>query len=105
MKASLILCSCPSPEVGREIGRVLVSEGLVACVQVIDSVLSIYRWQDEECEEREVLILMKTANKNYAEAEARIKALHPYDCPEILEVPVGRGEAGYLDWMRKQLCP
>jgi periplasmic divalent cation tolerance protein len=90
------------PNAGRAsaLGRTLVEEGLVACVNVVPGVRSIYLWQGKVQEDDEVLCLIKTRPDLYQRVQARILALHPYEVPEILAFAVDDGSPGYLAWLR-----
>jgi periplasmic divalent cation tolerance protein len=79
--------------------RTLVDERLAACVNVLPAMDSIYRWQGavEQASERQVI--MKTTTARSADLKTRIAALHPYDVPEILVLPIGDGGRGYLNWI------
>ena len=97
--AILVLCSCPDEAVALDIARVLVKEGLAACVNRMPAVTSIYRWQGQLCEESEQLLMIKTTPARYEALEMRLKALHPYEIPEIIAIPVVTGSSQYLAWL------
>ena len=78
--------------------RQLLAEKLVACVQ-IQQVRSHYIWQGEACDEAESLLFIKTRSAQYAALEAFIHAHHPYEVPEIIQLPVTAGFSGYLRWI------
>jgi len=81
------------------IAQLLVEQRLAACVQVVGPVFSRYRWRGKVETAREWLCLIKTRSNAYPEVEAAIRAIHPYEVPEILAVPVVNGYEGYLRWM------
>lgn len=93
------------PELADAIARTLVSEGLAACVQVLPPMTSTYRWQGELCVDRECLVLLKTLADRYADLEARLRSLHPYDEPEIVALPAAEASAGYLAWVASVVRP
>ncbi|HTV77612.1 MAG TPA: divalent-cation tolerance protein CutA [Steroidobacteraceae bacterium] len=95
----VVLCTCPDPAVALELARTLVREGLVACVNCVPGVQSIYRWEGRICEDREQLLVMKTTPGRYEALEMRLKTLHPYEIPEIIALPVVAGSRQYLDWL------
>lgn len=97
--ALLVLCSCPDEAVALDIARILVKEGLAACVNRLAPVTSIYRWEGQLREESEQLLLIKTTPARYEALEMRLKALHPYEIPEIIAVPVVTGSSQYLAWL------
>ena len=80
-------------------GRTLVEEGLVACLNVLDPVTSVYRWEGQLREETEALGLLKTTAARSAAAARRIRELHPYDVPEIIFLPVTAGSKSYVEWV------
>jgi periplasmic divalent cation tolerance protein len=95
----LVLTTCPDAESARAIARALVGERLAACVNRIDGVASTYRWEGEVRDDGECLLLVKTSAAAYERLAARLTALHPYEVPEIVALPVARGSAGYLRWI------
>ncbi|HET7921488.1 MAG TPA: divalent-cation tolerance protein CutA [Gammaproteobacteria bacterium] len=95
----VILCTVPDRESGERIGRILVEERLAACVNLTLGVLSVYRWQGAVRQEAECQLFIKTTAARYDALAARLRALHPYDVPEILALPVLRGDPAYLDWL------
>ena len=93
--------TAPDAEVAGRIASTLVDERLVACVNILPGLRSIYRWQDKRCDEVEVLCLMKTRLDLFSTLRDRIAALHPYQGPEIIALPLAAGSAPYLDWVRQ----
>ena len=79
----------------------LVGERLAACVNVLPEMESTYRWQGniEKGSERQLVI--KTTAARLAALQQRIKALHPYEVPEVLVLPVSGGAESYLGWLRE----
>jgi len=97
--AILVLCACPNEPGALDIARILVEEGLAACVNRVGPVTSVYRWEGQLCEESEQLLVIKTARACYEALEMRLKALHPYEIPEIIAIPVVAGSSQYLAWL------
>jgi periplasmic divalent cation tolerance protein len=95
----MVLCTCPDESVALDIARELVAEGLAACVNRLSSVRSIYRWEGQICEESEQLLLIKTTPARFEALEMRLKALHPFETPEIIAIPVVAGSSAYLAWL------
>ncbi|MBW1979631.1 MAG: divalent-cation tolerance protein CutA [Deltaproteobacteria bacterium] len=81
------------------IARTLVEERLVACVNITPEIRSIYWWQGEIEDDSEVLCMMKTRQELFAALQRRIKAIHPYEVPEIIALPIVAGSQPYLDWI------
>ena len=95
----IVLCTCPEGDAAERLARTLVDEGLAACVNRLPGVTSTFRWQGRVEEERETLLLVKSTTARLAELQERIKALHPYELPEVIAVPVQDGLPAYLDWV------
>jgi periplasmic divalent cation tolerance protein len=94
--------TAPDPETATGIARALVEERLAACVNLVPAVRSIYRWEGRVHEESEILLIVKTRAEHAAELEARVRALHPYEVPELLRVTVAGGSAAYLGWVLRE---
>lgn len=99
MSVIVVFSTFPTEDKAAEIARTLVSEGLVACANLVPPVRSIYRWQGELCDERETLAVMKTTRERFDALRARLVALHPYELPEVIALPVEAGHPPYLDWV------
>jgi len=97
--AIVVFCTCPDEPTAIDIARVLVTEGLAGCVNRMPAVTSIYRWEGQICEAPEQLLMIKTTAARYEALEMRLKALHPYEIPEIIAVPVVAGSSQYLAWL------
>jgi periplasmic divalent cation tolerance protein len=95
----LVLTSLPDDASARTLAADLVEQRLAACVNILAPCASVYRWQGGIETAAEVPLLIKTTRTRYAELEAAIRALHPYELPEIVAVPVVLGLPGYLGWI------
>jgi periplasmic divalent cation tolerance protein len=95
----LVFCTCPSREEARQIVRDLVEKKLAACVNISNSIESIYSWQNKVETAEEVLLLIKTTSRNYQKLEKEIQMLHSYSVPEIIAITVEQGSSAYLDWV------
>jgi periplasmic divalent cation tolerance protein len=101
MKEKVIIALTTCPEAAAPgIADALVSERLAACVNQIPGVESTYSWQGSLTRDREALLVIKTTQARYAALSDRIQALHPYELPELITIPVESGAAAYLDWIR-----
>ena len=98
-EALVVLVTVPSRDDGERLADALVGEQLAACVNIVGPIRSIYRWQGEVCRDDEHLLLIKTTAAGYAALEARILALHTYETPEVIALPVERGANAYLAWL------
>ncbi|MHB1513530.1 MAG: divalent-cation tolerance protein CutA [Acidiferrobacter sp.] len=101
-EALIVFCTCPEAS-ATAIAEALVNERLAACVNQLAAVQSIYRWRERVETATETLLIMKTTTDLYDELERRLRALHPYEVPEILAVPVARGYPPYLRWLEGAL--
>ncbi|MGB8932177.1 MAG: divalent-cation tolerance protein CutA [Anaeromyxobacteraceae bacterium] len=101
--AVVVLVTAPSADVAATIARAVVEERLAACGNVLPGLRSIYRWQGKVQDEAEVLLILKTQRRRFAELRDRILALHPYEVPEVLALPVEAGSDAYLDWIAQSM--
>jgi periplasmic divalent cation tolerance protein len=97
--ALVVLVTTPTPEKAAEIARALVEERLAACGNVVPGLRSIYRWQGDVQDDAEALLLLKTTRDRFEALRARVLALHPYELPEVVALPVEAGSAPYLAWI------
>ncbi len=96
----VVFITAPSEEVGEQIARALVEQKLAACVNIAAPVRSIYVWEGEVQDDAEVLLIAKTRAAVFAEKLVlAVQAIHPYDVPEIIALPIARGAQGYLGWI------
>ncbi len=95
----VVLVTVPSREDGIRIARELVSRRLVACVNIVDNVHSIFFWEGKVDEAREALLIVKTRLDKMNEVISCIKSMHPYQVPEIIALPIVYGIESYLKWI------
>ena len=95
----LVLSTCPGSITAKQIANTVVSTNLAACVQTIPNIRSVFRWLNKTDSEEEYLLLMKTTTDRYQALEDKIKAMHPYELPEIIAVPIVAGLDQYLSWI------
>ena len=101
----VVLVTAPDAATAGRLARALVEERLAACANVVPGVRSIYRWQGQVEEAEEVLLLVKTRADRGAALAARVRELHPYALPEVLELPALGGSEAYLGWVREESAP
>jgi periplasmic divalent cation tolerance protein len=94
----VFMTAADEPEAGR-IAEMLVARRLAACVQVLPGMQSIYVWEGEVQREREVLLLAKSTRANFDDLEREVRAIHSYETPEIIALPVVSGSEPYLKWL------
>ena len=97
----LIFVTTGSETEAEAIAKTLVEERLVACVNIVSPIRSIYRWEGKAADDREWFLMMKTLATRFPAVETRIKALHSYQVPEIIAVPIETGSEAYLRWIRE----
>jgi periplasmic divalent cation tolerance protein len=101
--ARIVLTTADNPREATRLARTLVEEGLAACATLIPVVQSVYRWEGNIQLSTETMLLLKTAPERLAALEARLLALHTYQTPEFLVLPVESGSQPYLDWLHASL--
>jgi periplasmic divalent cation tolerance protein len=94
--------TAPSRDVAETIGRALVEERLVACVNIIAGMRSIYRWEGKVETASEVVLIAKSHTSRFKQLTKRVKELHPYACPCIVAWPIEAGYQPYLDWLAQE---
>jgi periplasmic divalent cation tolerance protein len=95
----LVLTTLGEGEQAVGLARALLDRGLVACVNILPGVRSLYRWKGEIADDREQLLLMKTRADRYPELAQAIAELHPYEVPELIAFSVENGAPSYLAWI------
>ncbi len=98
----VVLSTAPDAAKAEELARGLVEARLAACVNVIERVVSIYRWEGKVHREHEAQMIVKTTSSRLVELESWLRANHPYEVPELIVLPIGAGSDAYLDWLRVQ---
>jgi len=102
MAQVLLYVTAGDPDEAAEIGRTLVEERLAACANVIGAVRSFYRWDGEVQDDREAVLIAKTDASRVDAATARIKALHSYDLPCVVALPLVGGNTDFLAWIASE---
>lgn len=98
-RASITLTTFPTVDAARRAAERLVAAQIAACVQILPSITSIYRWQGKVEESAEILMLVKSTVDRRADIERSIRHDHSYDCPEILHIDAAGGAENYLAWL------
>jgi periplasmic divalent cation tolerance protein len=102
-KQVVVLITTGSKEEADRIANALVAEMMAACVNVIPGVTSVYRWQGEVQRAQEWLLVAKSRIEVLDDVIRRVKALHSYDTPEIIALPLAGGSDAYLRWIDKEV--
>ena len=98
----VIYCTVPNKKEGREIAKKLLEKKLVACVNIIDKIESIFSWDGELCEEHEALMIIKTKKELFDKVNAMIQGLHSYNVPEVIALPMVEADEQYLKWIEHE---
>ena len=95
----VVLMTAGSREEAVRLADILVTARLAACVQILPEIESVYHWKGAVERAPEILLLAKTTVENFAALEAAVRALHSYETPEIVALPVTATSAPYLEWL------
>jgi periplasmic divalent cation tolerance protein len=100
-EAIVVFLTAANGEEATRLAEMLVGAHLAACVQILPEMESVYRWQGKIERQSEVLLIAKTTRGKFDDLEREVRALHSYDTPEIVAVPIVTGSAAYLEWLSK----
>ncbi|GAB1232582.1 divalent-cation tolerance protein CutA [Ferrigenium sp. UT5] len=98
----LVLTNLPDRGTAERIAAALVTARVAACVNILPGCTSMYRWQGKLERADEVPVLIKTTREAYARLEDSLRALHPYELPEIVAIAVTAGLPSYLNWVAQE---
>lgn len=99
----LVFVTTGSEAEAEKIARALVEERLAACVNILNPIRSIYRWEGKITDDREWLLLIKTRADHVSAVAARVQALHSYQVPEVIALPILAGSEDYLRWLGEEM--
>lgn len=99
MSMLLVLTNLPDRAAAERLADSLIEKGLAACVNILAPCRSVYRWKGAVQHDEEHPLLIKSTSEAYPALEAALRAVHPYELPEIIAVPIERGLPAYLDWV------
>jgi periplasmic divalent cation tolerance protein len=102
-EAIVVLMTAANGEEAARLADLLIGAHLAACVQILPEVESVYRWQGKIERQAEILLLAKTTRAKFEELEREVRALHSYDTPEIIALPVVAGSTPYLEWLQSSV--
>jgi len=94
-----VLTNLPDRAAAEKLAAALIEQRVAACVNLLAPCRSVYRWQGAVQHDEEHPVLIKTTAERYAALETAIRAVHPYELPEIVAIPIERGLPAYLDWV------
>jgi periplasmic divalent cation tolerance protein len=95
----VVLCTVPSEEIGVQIAQTLLAERLVACVNILPGVRSLYRYKGKLEDDSELMLVIKTTDDRVSTVIKRVPELHPYEVCEVIALDVSAGSQPYLDWI------
>jgi len=101
----VMLTSVGTEEQGLDVSEALVERGQAACVNMVPSVRSIYRWKGNVCEDTEFSLIIKTLARHFGDVSATIREINTYELPEILSFSVRDAEARFCEWIVKGVTP
>lgn len=99
----VVFVTAKDKQEAQKIARRLVEDKLIACANIVDGVKSVFWWQGKTDEADETLLIMKSEKRFFKKIAAAVKALHSYDLPEVIALPIVEGSADYLKWMKESL--
>jgi len=97
---AVVFITCPTTGEARTIANTLLKKKLIACANIIPRIESIYRWQGKIEKSSELLVIIKTREELVNKLISLVKKLHSYSVPEIISIPIARGNRDYLDWIK-----
>lgn len=97
----VVLVTVDKKTTAEKITEILLKNKLAACINIIPNIKSLYFWEGKLCGDKEVLMVIKSRRENFGRLSKEIKANHPYKVPEIIALPIIKGNKEYLDWVKK----
>ena len=101
MEYYIFFVTVPNIEEGKKIANILVESKLAACVNIIQNVISIYRWKGNIERENEMLLIIKTTEKKCDLIIQKVREIHSYSNPECVAFKIEKGSEKYLDWIKE----
>lgn len=101
----VVFLTAANGEEATRLADLLIGAHLAACVQILPEMESVYRWEGKIERQSEILLLAKTTAGKFADLEREVRALHSYETPEIVAVPILAGSKPYLEWLAESLKP
>ena len=98
-EAIAVFITAPTAAEAARLADMLVGSHLAARVQILPAMESVYFWKGSVERQTEVLLIAKTMQSHFAVLEREVRAVHSYETPEIVAVPITAGSAAYLEWL------
>ncbi|MBI2646745.1 MAG: divalent-cation tolerance protein CutA [Deltaproteobacteria bacterium] len=99
-----VLSTIGSKKEAQALAKILIKEKLAACVQIVPGLESFYFWQNKLCQDKEVLVIIKTRRILFSKLVKTIKKNHSYEIPQILALPIVGATSSYFQWMKNSLA-
>lgn len=103
MSECIVLVTTPNETCAKELAKKALNANLCACVNIQNSITSLFHWKGKIQEESECMLIIKTTEEAYELLEQCIKTHHPYDVPEIIAIPIIKGHEPYLSWLKESV--
>ena len=100
MSLIIVQTTCPNKEEASNIAKSLIENKLAACIQMSE-IESFYMWEDEFCNDKEILLNIKTKKENFKKIQSKIKELHSYDVPEIISIDIDKASKEYKIFIKE----
>ena len=97
----VVLTTIPTRSQSQKLARAILKKHLAACVNILGPAESLFWWQGEIDRAKEFVLLLKTRASRFTRLRQFIEKHHPYSVPEIVALPIKKGSASYLNWIRK----
>ena len=99
----VVFMTAANGEEATRLADLLIGAHLAACVQILPEMESVYRWEGKIERQAETLLLAKTTRSKFEELEREVRALHSYETPEIIALPIVAGSTPYLEWLTESV--
>ena len=102
-EAIAVFIAAANSEEAARLADMLLERRLAGCVQILPEMESVYRWQGKIERQKEVLLIAKTTKSRFEELEREVRAIHSYETPEIVALPLTAGSPPYLEWLNSSV--
>ena len=103
MEISFIYITTENNNEAKKIGMALIESKLVACVNIIDNMESLYMWEGKMQNSRESVLIAKTTQDKVDKVVEKVRTLHSYECPCIISLPISGGHSPFIDWIKEEV--
>lgn len=95
----MVFITAKDMEEAKSLSDGLIGSNLAACVNIVESVTSVFKWEGKVSKNKEVLCIAKSRSELFPQIEKKVKEIHSYEMPEIIAVPVVAGSKEYVEWV------